>query len=158
MEQQQHKSCSLWVGNLHPSVTEGDLIKVFQRCSMPARIRYVWHQSGPRRGQPKGFAFVDYLDENDAKRARDGVNGYQLKGRSIVVRFQEGNSENQEFKYKGGPTSSLRPKRAREEISSDDLRDATKSNKFVKSLDDKIAKLQVIFPVLSSSVFLIVYC
>jgi RNA recognition motif-containing protein len=49
----------IFVGNMHHSVSEGDLIKLFSGVGKVNSVTYMWHKVGPNRGQPKGFAFVE---------------------------------------------------------------------------------------------------
>ena len=44
----------LFVGNLHYSVSEGDIITVFSKHGKVAHVQYFWHKFGPQYGQPKG--------------------------------------------------------------------------------------------------------
>ncbi len=53
----------LFVANLHFSATEGDLINLFQKYGTVISIQYMWHKTGPKMGQPKGFAFLTMSSE-----------------------------------------------------------------------------------------------
>jgi len=55
----------LYVGNLHPSVSEGDLIKIFSDVGHVIKVDYLWHFHGPLKGQPKGFAFIEFFTEEE---------------------------------------------------------------------------------------------
>jgi len=75
----------LFVGNIHFSVTEGDLIKVFQKCGSVLSVNYMWHKIGPNKGQPKGFAFVKMASVAEADLAISKLNGIVLKSRAIRI-------------------------------------------------------------------------
>jgi RNA recognition motif-containing protein len=38
----------------------GTVIKMFEPFGKIARFDYLWHTSGPNRGEPRGFCFVEY--------------------------------------------------------------------------------------------------
>jgi RNA recognition motif-containing protein len=40
------ESNKLFVNNLHSSMTEGELIKLFQRFGNVVEVEYAWHKSG----------------------------------------------------------------------------------------------------------------
>lgn len=77
----------LFVGNLHNSVTEGDLIKLFQKCGTVTDVNYMWHKFGPSKGQPKGFAFVGMGTATEAANAIKRLNGVEVKSRKLIVSY-----------------------------------------------------------------------
>ena len=82
-------SKKLFVGNLHSSTSEGDIIKLFTRIGTVLHIDYIWHTSGPFRGQPRGFAFVEMSSIEEAKKAIQVLHGQVIRGRSMVVAPKE---------------------------------------------------------------------
>lgn len=78
----------LYVGNLHPTVDEyaqalccanpayssitflrfpfnanrSGLLKIFSKCGKVSRLDYLFHKSGPAKGKPRGYAFVEFSD------------------------------------------------------------------------------------------------
>ena len=44
--------------------------------------------TGPRRGEPKGFCFVEYSSVDEAAAAVEALHGRKLFGRPLRVRFQ----------------------------------------------------------------------
>ncbi|GBG85475.1 hypothetical protein CBR_g40116 [Chara braunii] len=56
-EVREHK---LYVGNLDHRLTEYHVIKMFTPFGKIKREEYMWHTHGPRRGEPRGFAFVEF--------------------------------------------------------------------------------------------------
>lgn len=71
----------LYVGNLHFSLSEGDIEAIFGPFGAIEEVDLHREQTG----KSKGFAFVQYKDEGDAERAIQNMNGFQLAGRSIRV-------------------------------------------------------------------------
>lgn len=74
----------LFVCNLHPSVSEGNLINIFQDYGKIAKVNLVWHKSG----HPKGFAFLEYTNvESATKAVGESSRIKRVGGRQIVVRY-----------------------------------------------------------------------
>ena len=60
--------CRLWVGNVDPKVREIHLLKLFQPYGEIAQLDYLFHKSGPLKGEPRGYAFVAYDNPDSAER------------------------------------------------------------------------------------------
>lgn len=77
-----NQGAQIFIGDLHPSVTEADLFPITSKYGQVIYIRllrnYHTHIS-------LGFAFVSYLDQLEANTARIELNGIDLKGRHIRV-------------------------------------------------------------------------
>lgn len=50
----------LYVGNLDLRITEATLIKMFSPFGKIVAEDFLWHTRGPKRGEPRGFAFIQY--------------------------------------------------------------------------------------------------
>ncbi|PWN51958.1 hypothetical protein IE53DRAFT_367629 [Violaceomyces palustris] len=50
----------LYIGNLHPAVDEYTLVQTFSRYGKIAKLDFLFHKAGPQRGQPRGYAFLEY--------------------------------------------------------------------------------------------------
>ncbi|CAL1371150.1 unnamed protein product [Linum trigynum] len=50
----------LYVGNLDLRITEATLIKMFSPYGKIISEDFLWHTRGPRRGDPRAFAFVQF--------------------------------------------------------------------------------------------------
>lgn len=74
----------LYVAGLSKFATKEDLRKVFETYGPIKEIRLAEDKSG----QPKGFAFIDFESEMDA-RAALAANNYELKNRRIAVTFTD---------------------------------------------------------------------
>ena len=77
----------IFVGNLDMKVTEGHILKIFSKFGTVAQENFLWHHTGPRRGQPRGFCFVTMTTHSQAVAANDALSGRKLKGRDLVVNF-----------------------------------------------------------------------
>jgi len=77
---------SLYVGDLHPDVTEAMLYEVFNAVGPVGTIR-VCRDSVSRRSL--GYAYVNYHSVSDAERAIDTLNYNSIKGRSCRVLWSQ---------------------------------------------------------------------
>mmetsp|Transcript_23951 Transcript_23951/g.43983 ORF Transcript_23951/g.43983 Transcript_23951/m.43983 type:complete len:713 (+) Transcript_23951:132-2270(+) len=99
---------ALYVGDLHPDVTEVVLYETFSSAGNVASCR-VCRDNVTRRSL--GYAYVNYFNIEDAQQALKTLNYTQIKGRSIRIMWSQRDSS---------------------------VRKNTASNLIVKHLDDKI--------------------
>lgn len=50
----------LYIGNLDLRITESALIKMFSPFGKIISEDFLWHARGPKRGEPRGYAFVQF--------------------------------------------------------------------------------------------------
>ncbi|KAF9788284.1 hypothetical protein BJ322DRAFT_621405 [Thelephora terrestris] len=79
----------LYVGNLHPSVDEFALVQIFSKFGKISHLDFLFHKTGMLRGKPRGYAFVQYANKDDAQRALSTANGKLVRGRKIVVTYAQ---------------------------------------------------------------------
>jgi cold-inducible RNA-binding protein len=72
----------LYVGNLPYTTTEEELRRLF---SQAGTVESVTMPTERETGRPRGFAFVQMANEEEANRATQMFNGYVLDGRSLRV-------------------------------------------------------------------------
>ncbi|KAJ9477003.1 putative Polyadenylate-binding protein, cytoplasmic and nuclear (putative), partial [Pseudozyma hubeiensis] len=72
----------LYVGSLHFSLTDENVKKVFEPFG---EIEYVDLHREPGTGKSKGFCFIQFKEPEDAKKALEQMNGFDLAGRAIRV-------------------------------------------------------------------------
>lgn len=72
---------TLYVGNLPWSTTDEELSEAFSRVVEVKGCRIIMDRA---TGRSRGFGFVE-VDDVDAERAIDAINGTLLGGRQIVV-------------------------------------------------------------------------
>ncbi|PWN50896.1 splicing factor, CC1-like protein [Violaceomyces palustris] len=72
----------LYVGSLHFSLTDENVKAVFEPFG---EIEYVDLHREPGTGKSKGYAFVQFKEPEDAKKALEQMNGFELAGRAIRV-------------------------------------------------------------------------
>jgi RNA recognition motif-containing protein len=73
---------NIYVGNLSYNVTEDELRNAFAAFGAVSEVSIVKDKFS---GQSKGFGFVEMPDNSAADAAIKGLNGTDLKGRSIKV-------------------------------------------------------------------------
>jgi RNA recognition motif-containing protein len=74
------------VGNLSFDVTREELIEAF---SAAGRVVDAKVPTDRETGRPRGFAFVEFEDDDAARRCIDQLNGKDLKGRPLRVNEAE---------------------------------------------------------------------
>ncbi|KAJ1269643.1 hypothetical protein BS78_07G227400 [Paspalum vaginatum] len=75
----------LYVGNLDYRISESDIIKMFSPFGKITAEDFLWHTRGPKRGEPRGYAFVQYTTKEEAQLAKEKMNGKLVRGRPMVV-------------------------------------------------------------------------
>ena len=73
---------NIYVGNLAGEVADEDLRQAFAPFGQVTSARVVMDRYS---GQPRGFGFVEMPSRAEAEAAITGLNGKELKGRTIVV-------------------------------------------------------------------------
>jgi cold-inducible RNA-binding protein len=73
---------SIYVGNLSHSAVEDDLRQAFGTHGAVSTVNIVKDRE---TGRPRGFAFVEMPDGNQAAAAIKGLNLQEIAGRSITV-------------------------------------------------------------------------
>lgn len=72
----------LFVGSLPYSVTDDDLADLFKEFGTVASAKVIFDRETNRS---KGFGFVEFENDDEAKAAVDGLNNKEIQGRTIVV-------------------------------------------------------------------------
>jgi RNA recognition motif-containing protein len=81
---------NIFVGNLSFGATEESVRALFERYGTIDRVNIITDRE---TGRSRGFAFVEMSDNAQADRAIEGLNGYQLDGRSLNVNEARPKSE-----------------------------------------------------------------
>ena len=72
----------IYVGGLSLEVTDEDLNQAFAAFGQVASATVIKDKSS---GESRGFGFVEMSDKTEAKAAIDGLNGKDLKGKTVTV-------------------------------------------------------------------------
>ncbi|KAF9261092.1 RNA-binding domain-containing protein [Marasmius fiardii PR-910] len=95
----------LYIGNLHPSVDEYSLLQLFSKYGKITKLDFLFHKSGPLKGKPRGYAFVEYGEKDEAQKALASAHDKLFRGRKLVVTYaQQAPAESE--------SSSSRPRRS----------------------------------------------
>ena len=73
---------NIYVGNLSYEVSEEDLQEAFKAFGQVESVRVIKDKYS---GQSKGFGFVEMPSKAEGQSAIDGLNGKELKGRTLNV-------------------------------------------------------------------------
>src|SRR6476646_2460923 len=73
---------NIFVGNLSYQTTQDELYAAFSAYGAVERVSVVTDRD---TGQPRGFAFVEMTNRNEAGNAISGLNGTELDGRALNV-------------------------------------------------------------------------
>jgi RNA recognition motif-containing protein len=73
---------NIYVGSLSYDVTEEDLKQAFEAFGEVESVKIITDKYS---GQSKGFGFVEMPDKAQAQSAIEGLNGKDLKGRTLNV-------------------------------------------------------------------------
>ena len=73
---------NVFVGNLSYQTTEAELESAFSEFGAVERVSIIRDRDS---GQPRGFAFVEMPNADEATRAIASLNGREIKGRAINV-------------------------------------------------------------------------
>ncbi len=72
----------LYVGNLKFDMTDQELEEAFAKFGAVASASIVKDRVS---GRSKGFGFVEFVNDEDADKAREELNGKELKGRTVRI-------------------------------------------------------------------------
>ncbi|KAG6849454.1 hypothetical protein H0H93_008297 [Arthromyces matolae] len=79
----------LYIGNLHPTVDEYSLLQIFSKFGKVTKLDFLFHKSGPLKGKPRGYAFIEYASNDEALKALNIANDKLVRGRKLVVTFAQ---------------------------------------------------------------------
>jgi cold-inducible RNA-binding protein len=89
----------MYVGNMSYDVSEENLRVLFEPFGAIESVKLVLDKF---TGKSKGFAFIEMLNDEEAKKAIEGLDGKELKGRSIKVNEANPMTENRSPRGFGG--------------------------------------------------------
>ncbi|MBO1224572.1 MAG: RNA-binding protein [Candidatus Scalindua sediminis] len=73
---------NIYVGNMSRNVNEEDLREAFEAFGQVTSVNIIKDKFS---GEPRGFGFVEMQGKAEAQAAIDGMNGKELKGRTLNV-------------------------------------------------------------------------
>jgi RNA recognition motif-containing protein len=87
---------NIYAGNLSRDVTEEDLQEAFESYGNVSSVNLIKDRFS---GESRGFGFVEMPSKEEAKNAIEGLNGTDIKGKSITV--NEARSRNNDRDRRG---------------------------------------------------------
>jgi RNA recognition motif-containing protein len=72
----------LYVGNLSFTATEDQVKDLFSQYGTPDSVRLITDRE---TGRPKGFGFVEFSNDQEARNAMSALNGQDFGGRALTV-------------------------------------------------------------------------
>lgn len=90
---------NIYVGNLSNEITEDDLREAFKPFGQVDSAAIIKDKFS---GQTKGFAFVEMSAKAEGQAAIDGLNGKELKGKSLTVNEARPRTDNRGGRSGGG--------------------------------------------------------
>ncbi|KAM9299355.1 RNA-binding protein 7 [Gastrophryne carolinensis] len=79
---------TLFVGNLHPGVTEEHLFELFLQAGPLITVKI----PKDKDGKAKQFAFINFKHEESVPYAMNLLSGIKLNGRPLKIQFRSGSS------------------------------------------------------------------
>ena len=73
---------NIYVGNIPHSATEESLSELFGQIGPVVSVKLITDKF---TGAPRGFGFVQMENKEDAQKAIEELNGYELDGRQLTV-------------------------------------------------------------------------
>ena len=73
---------NIYIGNLHYNVNEEDLKEIFKEYGEVMSVIII---TDKYTGRSKGFGFIEMLNDGEANKAIDNLNGTEIRGRIIKV-------------------------------------------------------------------------
>ena len=73
---------NIYVGNLPFSASEDQVRELFEQHGQVDSVNLI---SDRESGRPRGFGFVEMGNDDEARKAMDALNEYEMEGRSLKV-------------------------------------------------------------------------
>ena len=83
--QRSVRAHTLFVGNLDLRATEHTVLQLFKPFGKVKDLDFKFHRGGTRRGEPKGYCFVEMATAAGARAAKEELNGVAVGRRPVVV-------------------------------------------------------------------------
>ncbi len=73
---------NIYIGNLHYNVNEEELKEIFKEYGEVLSVTII---TDKYTGRSKGFGFIEMLNDEEANKAIDNLNGTEIHGRKVIV-------------------------------------------------------------------------
>lgn len=92
----------LFVGNLPFRTTEDELMQLFSEHGEVVSVKIIMDRA---TGRSKGIAFVEFATEEDAKKALEALNGFEMDGRGLRIDLARQSQPRTDRPYSDRPRS-----------------------------------------------------
>ncbi len=72
----------IYIGKLHYKVNEEELREIFKEYGEVMSVKII---TDKYTGRSKGFGFIDMLNDEEANKAIDNLNGTEIRGIKVIV-------------------------------------------------------------------------
>ena len=90
---------NIYVGNIAHGLTESELHDMFTAFGKVSSTRLITDKF---TGQPRGFAFVEMPEKEEAQKAIDSLNGKDVNGRALTVNEARPKTDNRSRGQRSG--------------------------------------------------------
>ncbi len=73
---------NIYIGNLHYNVNEEELKEIFKEYGEVMSVIII---TDKYTGGSKGFGFIEMLNDAEANKAIDNLNGTEIRGKKVIV-------------------------------------------------------------------------
>ena len=73
---------NIYIGNLHYNVNEEELKEIFKEYGEVLSVTII---TDKYTGRSKGFGFIEMLNDEEANKAIDNLNGTEIHGRKVII-------------------------------------------------------------------------
>lgn len=77
----------IFIGNMDKRVTEYQVVQLCRPYGTIVQEQYCWTTTGPQKGTPSGYCFVEFSNRREAEAAVKGLHGRLVGGRNLRVDF-----------------------------------------------------------------------
>ncbi|KAF9438041.1 hypothetical protein BGZ76_010090 [Entomortierella beljakovae] len=77
----------IYVGNLDPTIDEYTILELFKPFGKITKLDFMFHWSGPKKGTPRGYCFLEFGEAPQAAAAVQQMNRKTIKNRPLNVSF-----------------------------------------------------------------------
>ncbi|GAA5976360.1 hypothetical protein JCM5350_001432 [Sporobolomyces pararoseus] len=106
----------LYIGNLSTSVDEYSLMQICSKYGKISKLDYLFHKSGPQKGKPRGYAFIDYSTKEESLKAMNTLHDKVLRGRKLIVSLASEQDSKDSSALAGGGGNKKRKSVAQSEV------------------------------------------
>ncbi|CAO3611308.1 unnamed protein product [Cunninghamella echinulata] len=125
---------------LDSSIDEYAVLKLCEPFGKIASLDYMFHLHGPKKGQPRGYCFIEYENKKDSLKAISALHGKRMKGRNLVV--STANKNNKMLEELNKQKSNQQRPSAFNLIRNQKMTNTTTTDAKIQAIEEKLAALK----------------